>query len=212
MVLKLSEQVRRLEDTIESLRRDNQELRDKLKTQEPPKFAFKWTVKELPKKWEDGDLYFIEYSDWTRAEVVWYNWKLEPLWEIKDMYAKSEYTKKLEEKNKSLKKENQDLRSKVGAVAEETIQDLQKTIAELSRELEARVGQVENLQSSYKTLQKENERLKSKLEQTVDEYDEDYQTFHKIKDDDINYDKRLKQHIREIMKSRLDDMFNKWRW
>lgn len=79
------------------------------------------------------------------------------------MYAKSEYTKKLEEKNESLKKENQELRSKVGAVAEETIQDLQKRIAELSRELKARVEQVENLQDTLKKITKENLELQDRL-------------------------------------------------
>lgn len=128
------------------------------------------------------------------------------------MIKLSEQVRRLEDTIESLRTENRDLRSKVGTVAEETIQDLQKRITELSRELKARVKQVEDLQSSYKTLQKENERLKSKLEQTVDEYDKDYQTFHNIKDDDINYDKRLERHMRDIMKSRLDDMFNKWRW
>ena len=128
------------------------------------------------------------------------------------MIKLSEQVRRLEDTIENLRTENRDLRSKVGTVAEETIQDLQKRITELSRELKARVKQVEDLQSSYKTLQKENERLKSKLEQTVDEYDKDYQTFHNIKDDDINYDKRLERHMRDIMESRLDDMFNKWRW
>ena len=102
------------------------------------------------------------------------------------MIKLSEQVRRLEDTIESLRTENRDLRSKVGTVAEETIQDLQKRITELSRELLARVKQVEDLQSSYKTLQKENERLKSKLEQTVDEYDEDYQTFN----DDLNDDLR----------------------
>lgn len=96
----------------------------------------------------------------------------------------SEQVRRLEDTIESLRKDNRDLRSKVGAVAEETIQDLQKRIAELSRELKARVEQVENLQDTLKKITKENERLKSKLEQTVDEYDEDYQTF----TDDFNDD------------------------
>ena len=98
------------------------------------------------------------------------------------MIKTSEMVRRLEDTIESLRRDNQELRSKVGTVAEETIQDLQKKIAELSRELKARVEQVENLQSSYKNLQEENKRLKSKLEQTVDEYDEDYHTFH----DDID--------------------------
>lgn len=96
----------------------------------------------------------------------------------------SEQVRRLEDTIESLRKDNQELRSKVGTVAEETIQDLQKRVTELSRELKARLKQVEDLQSSYKTLQEENKKLKSKLEQTVDEYDEDYKTF----TDDINND------------------------
>lgn len=103
----------------------------------------------------------------------------------------SEQVRRLEDTIESLRKENRDLRSKVGAVAEETIQDLQKRVTELSRELKARVKQVEDLQSSYKTLQKENEKLKSKLEQTVDEYDEEYKTFHR--DDDKHFDENFRK-------------------
>lgn len=44
-MIRLSEQVRRLEDTITSLRRDNKELRDKLKNQEPPQKEFMITYK-----------------------------------------------------------------------------------------------------------------------------------------------------------------------
>lgn len=104
----------------------------------------------------------------------------------------SEQVLRLENTIESLKKENQELRSKVGTVAEETIQDLQKRIAELSRELKARVEQVENLQDTLKKITKENlelqeknKSLKSKLEQTVDEYDEDYKTFHDDFNDDL---------------------------
>ena len=107
------------------------------------------------------------------------------------MIKLSEWVRRLEDTIESLRRDNQELRSKVGTVAEETIQDLQKRIAELSRELKARVEQVENLQSSYKTLQKENERLKSKLEQTVDEYDEDYKTFHR--DDFVRFDENFRK-------------------
>lgn len=105
------------------------------------------------------------------------------------MIKLSEWVRRLEDAIESLRKENRDLRSKVGVVADETIQDLQKRIAELSRELKARVEQVENLQDTLKKITKENlelqdknKRLKSKLKQTVDEYDEDYKTFHRDED------------------------------
>lgn len=75
----------------------------------------------------------------------------------------SEQVRRLEDTIESLRKDNRDLRSKVGAVAEETIQDLQKRIAELSIELKARVEQVENLQDTLKKITKENLELQEKL-------------------------------------------------
>lgn len=128
------------------------------------------------------------------------------------MIKTSEMVRRLEDSIESLRLENKMLKEDTVDIRDGVIDHQNQEIAKLKEELWARVKQVEDLQSSYKTLQEENKRLKSKLEQTVDEYDEDYQTFHKIKDDDINYDKRLKQHMREVMKSRLDDMFDKWRW
>lgn len=155
------------------------------------------------------------------------------------MIKTSEMVRRLEDSIESLKTENKMLKEDTVDIRDEVIDQQNHEIAKLKKEIDrckklndtlinnaraddekykklerelwARLKQVEDLQSSYKTLQKENERLNSKLEQTVDEYDEDYQTFHKIKDDDINYGKRLEQHMREIIKSRLDDMFNKWR-
>lgn len=113
------------------------------------------------------------------------------------MIKLSEWVRRLEDTIESLRKENRDLRSKVGTVAEETIQDLQKKVTELSRELLQRVKQVEDLLSSYKTLQDENKKLKSKLEQTVDEYDEDYQTFHK--DDFVRFDDNFRKIFWEFL-------------
>lgn len=111
----------------------------------------------------------------------------------------SEQVRRLEDTIESLRRDNKELRSKVGIVqrkhwiADGTIQDLEKRVTELSRELKARVDQVENLQDTLKKITKENlelqeknKKLKSKLDQTVDEYDEDYQTFTNNFNDDLS--------------------------
>jgi len=79
------------------------------------------------------------------------------------MIKLSEQVRRLEDTIDILREENKELRSKVGIVAEETIQDLQKRIAELSRELKVRVEQVENLQDTLKKITKENLELQEKL-------------------------------------------------
>lgn len=73
--VRISEQVRRLEDTIESLRRDNKELRDKLKNQEPQQkefmITYKWQVTELPTEWnKEWDMYTISYKDRMTGKII----------------------------------------------------------------------------------------------------------------------------------------------
>lgn len=207
---KLSEQVRRLEDTIESLRKDNKELRDKLKNQEQQQkefmITYKWQVTELPTEWnKEWDMYTISYKDRMTDEIItdkWVRYKNE--WRTTNDVARMisderdeiiDHQKwnisKLKEQIKKLTELNEQLTN--------TSDDGTKLIWQLKSELLARVKQVEDLQSSYKVLQDENKKLKSKLEQTVDEYDEDYQTFHR----DI-YD-RFDDNFRKIFKEFLDD-------
>ena len=211
-MIKLSEQVRRLEDTIESLRKDNKDLREKLKHQEPQQkefmITYKWQVTELPTEWnKEWDMYTISYKDRMTDEIItdkWVRYKNE--WRNPNEVARIiaderdeiiEHQKrdieKLKEQVKKLTELNEQLTS--------TSNDGTKLIWQLKSELLARVKQVEDLQSSYKTVQEENKKLKSKLEQTVDEYDEDYQTF----TDDLNDD------LRNMANWRIDveDFFNK---
>lgn len=147
---RLSEQVRRLEDTIESLIAENKKLRE---PQQLPQISYKWKVTERPEEWEEGDLYYVELSDWTICEVIRYNGELIPFSIVREMYDKNNYTKKLET----------ELKARV-----EQVENLQDTLKKITKE---------NLE-----LQDKNKRLKSKLEQTVDEYDEDYKTYHRDED------------------------------
>ena len=222
-MIRLSEQVRRLEDTIESLRRDNKKLRDKLKTQESQQkefmITYKWEVTELPTEWnKEWDMYTILYKDRMTGEIIIDKWiRYKNKWrnpiDVEHMIS-DERDEIIDHQNHEIAKLKKQIKklTELNEQLTNTSNDGTKLIWQLKSELLARVKQVEDLQDTLKKITKENERLKSKLEQTVDEYDEEYKTFHKIKDDDINYDKRLKQHMRDIIKSRLDDMFNKWRW
>lgn len=195
-MIKASEMVRRLEDSIDSLREENKKLRGG--EQKEFMITYKWQTTELPTEWnKEWDMYTISYKDRMTGKIITDKW----------VRYKNKWRNPVD-----VERMISDERDEIIDHQKRDIVELRKEKDKLKEELWARVKQVEDLQSSYKVLQEENKKLKSKLEQTVDEYDEDYQTFHKIKYDDINYDKRLKQHMREIMKSRLDDMFNKWRW
>ena len=176
-MIKLSEQIRRLEDSIESLRAENKKLRES--GHKEPQLRYKWNInsfKDLPSEWnEEWDFYTYRIYDKLLDErctwkYVWY-------------------------KNKWV-----DLHRVIESEADERdeIIDHQKwEISKLKEELWARVKQVEDLQSSYKTLQKENERLKSKLKQTSDEYDEDYKTFHR--DEDKCFDENFRKIFWEFL-------------
>lgn len=156
-MIKLSEQVRRLEDSIDSLREENKKLRD---------------------NWNTPDV---------RDEIIDHQ---------------NQEIDKLKKEIDRCKKLNDTLINNARADDEK--------YKKLERELWARVKQVEDLQSSYKVLQEENKKLKSKLEQKVNEYDKEYQE--NTKQSAWNdYHKRLNQQIKDMWKSRLDDMFNKRR-
>lgn len=197
--LKLSEQVRRLEDTIESLKRDNKELRDKLKKQEP-RLNYKWNINsfyDLPSEWnEEWDFYTYKIYDKVLDErCVWKYVRYKNKWIDLDRVIESE----ADDKDEVIDRLQHDLQSYKDELA--TYQKKTKLLVEhndkLTTELSARLKQVEDLQSSFKVLQEENKRLKSKLEQTVDEYDEDYQTFHR--DEDKCFDENFRKIFWEFL-------------
>ena len=196
-MIKLSEQIRRLEDSIENLRAENKKLRDG----KTPLLNYKWfiiSLQDLPSKWnEEWDFYTYKIYDTIIDKtyiwkMVWYKNDWVDLSRIIRMEADDrdeiiDHQKweisKLKEQIKKLTELNEQLTN--------TSDDGTKLIWQLKSELLARVKQVEDLQSSYKVLQEENEKLKSKLEQTVDEYDEDYQTFNR--DDYARFDDNFRK-------------------
>lgn len=195
-MIKASEMVRRLEDTIESLRAENKKLREG--KQKDFMITYKWQVTELPTEWnKEWDMYIISYKDRMTDKIItdkWVRYKNE--WRNPNEVARMvederdeiiDHQKweisKLKEQIKKLTELNEQLTN--------TSDNGTKLIWQLKSELLARVKQVEDLQSSHKTLQDENKRLKSKLEQTVDEYDEDYKTFHR--DDDKCFDENFRK-------------------
>ena len=201
-ITKLSEQVRRLEDSIESLRAENKKLREP--QQKEFMITYKWQTTELPTEWnKEWDMYTISYKDRMTGKIITDKWvRYKNKWsdpidvahmvederdEIVD-HQKWEISK-LKEEVKKLTELNEQLTS--------TSDDGTKLIWQLKSELLARVKQVEDLQSSYKTLQEENKKLKSKLEQTVDEYDDDYQTFHR--DDNVRFDDNFRKIFWEFL-------------
>lgn len=124
-MIKLSEQVRRLEDTIESLRAENKRLRE---PKQLPQISYKWKVTERPEEWDEGDLYYVELSDWTMCEVIRYNGELIPFARLREMYDKSDYTKKLET----------ELKARVDQV--ENLQDTLKKITKENLELQEKLN------------------------------------------------------------------------
>lgn len=200
--MKLSESVRRLEDTIESLRKDNKDLRDKLKHQEPQQkefmITYKWQVTELPTEWnKEWDMYTISYKDRMTGKIItdkWLRYKNE--WRNPNDVARmvaDERDEIIDHQKRDIVKLRKEIDrcKKLNDTLINNARSDDEKYKKLEKELWARLKQVEDLQSSYKTLQEENKKLKSKLEQTVDEYDEDYKTFHR--DDDKHFDENFRK-------------------
>lgn len=118
-MIKLSEQVRRLEDTIESLRAENKKLRE---PQQLPQISYKWKVTERPEEWEEGDLYYVELSDWTICKVIRYNGELIPFDRVKEMYDKNNYTKKLETELKARMEQVENLQDTLKKITKENLE------------------------------------------------------------------------------------------
>lgn len=185
-MIKASEMVRRLEDSIDSLREENKKLKAKVHESEvikKPIFNYKWTY--TVENWlptsgnKDWDLWICNYT------YCWQDMHSDSV-RYKDRWLSPIEYEKLFKVNPL-----QDERDEIIDHQKRDIVKLRKEIDKLKEELGARVKQVEDLQSSYKTLQEENKKLKSKLEQTVDEYDEDYKTFHR--DDDKCFDENFRK-------------------
>lgn len=198
-MIKASEIVRRLEDTIESLRLENKKLRER--GHKEPRLNYKWNINsfnDLPREWnEEWDFYTYKIYDKLLDErCVWKYVRYKSKWIDLDRVIESEADERDEiiDHQKweiaKLKKEIDRCKKLNDTLINNARADDEK-YKKLEKELWARLKQVEDLQSSYKTLQKENERLKSKLEQTVDEYDEDYKTFHR--DDDKCFDENFRK-------------------
>lgn len=174
-MIKLSEQVRRLEDSIDSLREENKKLRGG--EQKEFMITYKWGVTELPTKWnKEWDMYTISYKDRMTGKIITDKW----------VRYKNKWRNPVD-----VERMISDERDEIIDHQKRDIVELRKEIDKLKEELWARVKQVEDLQSSYKVLQEENKKLKSKLEQTVDEYDEDYQTFNR--DDYARFDDNFRK-------------------
>lgn len=118
-MIKLSEQVRRLEDSIESLRADNKKLRE---LQQLPQISYKWKVTERPEEWEEGDLYYVELSDWTIYEVIRYNGEFIPFSRVREMYDKNGYTKKLETELQERVKQVENLQDTLKKITKENLE------------------------------------------------------------------------------------------
>lgn len=133
MVLKLSEQVRRLEDSIESLRAENKKLREG--EHKELRLNYKWNINsfnDLPSEWnEEWDFYMYKIYDKLLDErciwkYVWYKNK----WVDLDRVIESETDER-----------------------DEIIDHQKWEISKLKTELSARLKQVEDLQSSFNMLQ-----------------------------------------------------------
>lgn len=216
-MIKLSEQVRRLEDSIESLRAENKKLKAKVHESEvikKPMLKYKWTytiedwlptsgnkdwdlwICDYTYYWQDIHSECVRYKDRWVSPIEYENlFKTNPLPDERDEIIDHQKWDivKLRKEIDRCKKLNDTLINNARSDEEK--------YKKLEKELWARLKQVEDLQGSYKTLQKENERLKSKLEQTVDEYDEDYKTFHK--DDFVRFDENFKKIFWDFLDGKL---------
>lgn len=116
---RLSEQVKNLEDTIDILRAENKMLRE---PKQLPQISYKWKVTERPEEWEDGDLYYVELSDWTICEVIRYNGELIPFSRMREMYDKNDYTKKLETELKARVEQVENLQDTLKKITKENLE------------------------------------------------------------------------------------------
>ena len=155
---RLSEQVKRLEDTIESLRAENKMLREG--SNKEPRLNYKWNINsyvDLPSEWnEEWDFYTYKIYDQLLDERctwkwIWHNSRWIDLDRVVETEAderdeiidhQKREISKLKEENKKLAKLNEQLT--------DTSDDGTKLIWQLKSELLAIVKQVEDLQSSYR--------------------------------------------------------------
>lgn len=190
--MKISEQVRRLEDTIESLRAENKKLREG--KQKDFMITYKWQVTELPTEWnKEWDMYTISYKDRITDKIITDKW----------VRYKNKWRNPIDVEHMV-----EDERDEIIDHQKRDMVKLRKEIDKLKEELWARVEQVENLQDTLKKITKENLKLQDRLEKCenlnrkcTEKYgEEELHPYEKSIADDIDFVNDIKKLYWSIFK------------